>query len=207
MDAGTIEVLGQQGTRAANDRVGYLPEERGLYKKLKVRHILTYYGSLKGLSMSDARREGGEWLERMGSDFVGLTGPDAQVQGVLEQLGYRMPPFDRIDNEHFAPAFERGMAEQVAEIEAIAGNSEAPTFDNTIAALESAGIATKATSYLVHTATRHLQRRRCPPPSASASRLLIESPNPVPPNRRVTLASACENGSCPGRTAETGGTW
>ncbi len=46
-DSGTVEVLGVSATRAANDRVGYLPEERGLYKKMKVLDLLVYYGALK----------------------------------------------------------------------------------------------------------------------------------------------------------------
>ena len=50
-----------------------------------------------------------------------------------------VPPFDRIEFEHFESAFEAGFAEQVAEYEAIEQNSEAPTFENTIAALERSG--------------------------------------------------------------------
>src|SRR5690606_34196017 len=52
-------------------------------------------------------------------------------------LGY--PPFDRIADEHFAPALERGMAEHLAEVHAIASNTEPPTFENTIVALERSG--------------------------------------------------------------------
>ncbi len=63
-DSGTIEVLGRQGTRAANDSVGYLPEERGLYKKMTVRRLLLYYASLKGMGTRDAKRASEEWLER-----------------------------------------------------------------------------------------------------------------------------------------------
>ena len=54
-------------------------------------------------------------------------------------LPHRLPPFDRIDDAHYAPAFERGMADQIAEIEAIAGASEPATFENTIVALERSG--------------------------------------------------------------------
>ena len=54
-------------------------------------------------------------------------------------LPYRLPPFDRIDESHYRPAFEQGMAEQIAEVEAIAALSEAPTFENTIVALERSG--------------------------------------------------------------------
>ena len=54
-------------------------------------------------------------------------------------LPHQLPPFDRIDDAHYAPAFEQGMADQIAEIEAIAGTSEPPTFENTIVALERSG--------------------------------------------------------------------
>src|SRR5678815_1985029 len=46
-DSGAIEVLGDRSSVAARDRVGYLPEERGLYKQMPVRRLLTYYGELK----------------------------------------------------------------------------------------------------------------------------------------------------------------
>jgi peptidyl-dipeptidase Dcp len=51
------------------------------------------------------------------------------------------PPFDRIRPEHFRPAFDAALAEKRAEIDAIAANPEAPTFDNTIGALERSGKA------------------------------------------------------------------
>ncbi|MFA5162072.1 MAG: M3 family metallopeptidase [Elusimicrobiales bacterium] len=54
-------------------------------------------------------------------------------------LPYHLPPFDRIKNSDFRPAFERGMAEQLAEADAIARSGEAPAFDNTILALERSG--------------------------------------------------------------------
>src|SRR5690349_4407946 len=52
-----------------------------------------------------------------------------------------VPPFDQVKVEQFLPAFEAAMAEKLAEIEAIAANPEAPTFANTIAALERSGRA------------------------------------------------------------------
>ncbi len=58
---------------------------------------------------------------------------------VESPLPHQLPPFDRIDDAHYAPAFERGMADQIAEIEAIAESAEPPTFDNTIVALERSG--------------------------------------------------------------------
>ena len=54
-------------------------------------------------------------------------------------LPYGMPPFDRIRDEHYKPALEAGMAEQRREIEAIRDNPEAPSFENTIEAMERSG--------------------------------------------------------------------
>ena len=54
-------------------------------------------------------------------------------------LDFHYPPFDKIRDEHFTPAFEQGMAEQLKEIEPIASNPQPPTFENTIVALEKTG--------------------------------------------------------------------
>ena len=54
-------------------------------------------------------------------------------------LPYGAPQFDKIENEHYLPAFEAGIAEAKAEIDAIVANQEEPTFENTIEAMEYAG--------------------------------------------------------------------
>src|SRR5687768_9128399 len=54
-------------------------------------------------------------------------------------LALHYPQFDKIKDSDFAPAFDAGMAEQLKEIDVIAGNAEAPTFDNTILAMEKSG--------------------------------------------------------------------
>ena len=54
-------------------------------------------------------------------------------------LEFGLPPFAEIRDEHYAPAFERGLAEHAAEIDAITGSVDAPTFDNTVVPLERAG--------------------------------------------------------------------
>ncbi len=68
--------------------------------------------------------------------------PNAMTENPLlapSALPYQLPPFELIKDEHFVPAFEIGMAEELREVDAIAGNSAAPTFDNTIIALERSG--------------------------------------------------------------------
>ena len=54
-------------------------------------------------------------------------------------LPYALPPFDRISDADYAPAFERGLAEQLAEIEAIAEDPRPATFDNTVIPLQRSG--------------------------------------------------------------------
>jgi ABC-2 type transport system ATP-binding protein len=63
-DDGAIEVLGRPGSGAVRDRVGYLPEERGLYRQMTLRRLLRYYGRLKGRSLADIDRGIKAWLER-----------------------------------------------------------------------------------------------------------------------------------------------
>ncbi|MGI8819470.1 MAG: M3 family metallopeptidase [Chthoniobacterales bacterium] len=58
---------------------------------------------------------------------------------VESTLPYQMPPFDKIKNEHYAPAFTAALAEQLQEIEAIANNPEPATFENTLVAMERSG--------------------------------------------------------------------
>ena len=66
-DAGEIRVFGRPHAEyGVTDRIGYLPEERGLYKKMQVRRVLRFLGELKGLSGRDADRRAAAWLERLG---------------------------------------------------------------------------------------------------------------------------------------------
>jgi ABC-2 type transport system ATP-binding protein len=65
-DEGTITVLGQPASRHLASRIGFLPEERGLYKKMKVLAHLIFFGEIKGLPASEARRRAGQWLDRLG---------------------------------------------------------------------------------------------------------------------------------------------
>src|SRR5438045_2404288 len=54
-------------------------------------------------------------------------------------LPFQLPPFDKIKDEHFQPALEQGIAEEEKEADAIAKQTEKPTFENTVVALEKSG--------------------------------------------------------------------
>lgn len=67
-DAGRVSLLGADPAedREILRRVGYLPEERGLYKKMSVVDVIVFFGELKGVDPRTARQRAGEWIERMG---------------------------------------------------------------------------------------------------------------------------------------------
>jgi ABC-2 type transport system ATP-binding protein len=65
-DEGAIRVLGQPASDRTQDLIGYLPEERGLYARMKVREVLVFLAALKGLSEAEASVRVHEWLERLG---------------------------------------------------------------------------------------------------------------------------------------------
>ncbi len=85
-DSGHIRVLGEESWDAASDRVGYLPEERGLYKQMKVRDVLRFYAELKG--MRDNRAAIDDWLERMGLAEWGNKKVEALSKGMSQKVQF-----------------------------------------------------------------------------------------------------------------------
>jgi ABC-2 type transport system ATP-binding protein len=71
-DRGELSVLDHASALDAKDRIGYLPEERGLYKKMRVGDFLTYLARLKGMDPPDLRKRVRHWLERV--DLAGTEG-------------------------------------------------------------------------------------------------------------------------------------
>ena len=65
-DNGTIRVLGSPMTDETKNRIGYLPEERGLYKNVRVIEVMTYLGRLKGMSSSEAKSASMALLDQLG---------------------------------------------------------------------------------------------------------------------------------------------
>jgi ABC-2 type transport system ATP-binding protein len=64
-DTGDIRILGMPQSQQGLDRIGYLPEERGVYKRMKVRRLLSFFAELKGVSPRDSKPRIARWLERM----------------------------------------------------------------------------------------------------------------------------------------------
>ena len=64
-DEGKIEVLGEPFSESLKEKIGYLPEERGLYRKMKVLELLVFLAEIKGLSAKTAAERARRWLERV----------------------------------------------------------------------------------------------------------------------------------------------
>ena len=87
-DEGRVEFLGQQMTPALRDRIGYLPEERGLYKKMKIGEQLRFFAELKGMAGRAAEREIDRWLERMKLTEWKLKKTDELSKGMQQKVQF-----------------------------------------------------------------------------------------------------------------------
>jgi ABC-2 type transport system ATP-binding protein len=85
-DSGDVIVLGKPKGKSADDRLGYLPEERGLYKRMKVHEILTYYARLKGHYR--CRNDIEEWLERLGAAAWSRKRIDSLSKGMAQKVQF-----------------------------------------------------------------------------------------------------------------------
>jgi ABC-2 type transport system ATP-binding protein len=83
-DSGVIRTFGEERQGASTDRIGYLPEERGMYKKMKVRDLLRFYGELKSSRKVD--KEVDDWLERL--DLSGWA--DKKIETLSKGMGQKV---------------------------------------------------------------------------------------------------------------------
>jgi ABC-2 type transport system ATP-binding protein len=87
-DAGSIEVLGQPLKKVPKDRIGYLPEERGVYRKMKVIDLLTFFGEIKSMKRVVAKKVAWEWLERMGLTDTGVKKVEELSKGMQQKVQF-----------------------------------------------------------------------------------------------------------------------
>ena len=85
-DEGHVRVLGEERLGAAHDRVGYLPEERGLYKQMKVRELLRFYAELKGYRHPAAAIA--HWLERLELSAWANKRVEALSKGMAQKVQF-----------------------------------------------------------------------------------------------------------------------
>jgi ABC-2 type transport system ATP-binding protein len=85
-DSGDVVLFGEPRTREHLDRLGYLPEERGLYTKLPVIDVMTYFGALKGLSRAEAHRRALAWLEKVELPHVAAWKIERLSKGMSQKV-------------------------------------------------------------------------------------------------------------------------
>lgn len=87
-DQGEISVLGHSSALEAKDRIGYLPEERGVYRKMKAGAFLAYIARLKGCDGRDIKRRVKEWLERIGLADIENKRCEELSKGMQQKLQF-----------------------------------------------------------------------------------------------------------------------
>ena len=88
-DGGAVRLFGEPGGgRAHAERIGYLPEERGLYRKMRVLDVLVFLGEMKGVDRRRARERAGEWLERLGLAEWRLSRVDELSKGMQQKVQF-----------------------------------------------------------------------------------------------------------------------
>ena len=85
-DRGSIRVFGEKVRGACSDRIGYLPEERGLYKRMKVGEILRFFGDLKG--GRNVAAEVDAWLEKLGLSECAGRKVEALSKGMSQKVQF-----------------------------------------------------------------------------------------------------------------------
>lgn len=84
--AGEIEVLGAKSAMGARERVGYLPEERGLYRRMTPLEVIVYFGRLKGMETAAAKARALELLERFGLAAFAKSRIEALSKGMAQKV-------------------------------------------------------------------------------------------------------------------------
>jgi ABC-2 type transport system ATP-binding protein len=87
-DSGSVRVLGQELSERTKDRIGYLPEERGLYRKLKVMDTLLFFGELKGMKAAAARERGRQLLRQFQLDGYEEKKVEELSKGMAQKLQF-----------------------------------------------------------------------------------------------------------------------
>ncbi|MES2473988.1 MAG: ATP-binding cassette domain-containing protein [Pseudomonadota bacterium] len=85
-DSGSISILGRAPSRANAPQVGFLPEERGLYRLMTVTDTVVYFGRLKGMSSADAARSANALIDRLGLSAWAKTTVDKLSKGMSQKV-------------------------------------------------------------------------------------------------------------------------
>jgi ABC-2 type transport system ATP-binding protein len=96
-DKGRIEIFGDGATTNVKNRIGYMPEERGLYRKMKVGKVLAFFGAIKGLSASELNFRVPQWLQQV--DLAGWANKKVEElsRGMHQKLQFAVTAINEPD--------------------------------------------------------------------------------------------------------------
>ena len=87
-DSGSVTLFGQDPGKTRRQKVGYLPEERGLYQKMKVLELLTFLAEIRGLGVAEGKRRAEHWLERFGLTEWANKKAEALSKGMQQKVQF-----------------------------------------------------------------------------------------------------------------------
>jgi len=87
-DSGNIRLLGEKFSEKIKDRIGYLPEERGLYRKLKVLETLSFFGELKGMKRDEIKKKGNKLLKKFDLESYRNKKVEELSKGMAQKLQF-----------------------------------------------------------------------------------------------------------------------
>lgn len=87
-DSGNIRIFGKEYSEEIKDKIGYLPEERGLYRKMKVNDVLRFFGEIKGVPKSEIQKKIDEWLGRMELSKWAYSKVEELSKGMQQKLQF-----------------------------------------------------------------------------------------------------------------------
>ncbi len=87
-DSGNIKILGEKFSEKIKDRIGYLPEERGLYRKLKISETLSFFGELKGMKKIEIKNKGNELLKKFDLEDYRNKKVEELSKGMAQKLQF-----------------------------------------------------------------------------------------------------------------------
>ena len=96
-DSGRIKILGDGANRGVLDRVGYMPEERGLYRKMTVAKVLAYFAGIKGLAKRELSQRVPQWLGRIGLADWAQKKVEELLRGMHQKLQFAVTAINEPD--------------------------------------------------------------------------------------------------------------
>lgn len=87
-DGGSIHIMGEPQSQRGLDRIGYLPEERGVYRRMRVRRLLSFFAELKGIPPRESKSRIDQWLERMDLQSWGEAKLQELSKGMQQKIQF-----------------------------------------------------------------------------------------------------------------------